>query len=183
MFTPTRAYTQAELFVPLFVPPASSDGPIYSSFKARPPPSAAQIAKTKSYLEIFHRKWDTLPDHIRATLSPPVPDLMPSGRVNASENSREPASNSVPAYSSSDEDDNEEVTTPSTFDASMVKDAIKRHLQKFSFYTHPSLQMATYIVLLNQLDQGVDLPGVHGINRSNATSRGQRRLQGRQKDQ
>ncbi|KAJ9122981.1 hypothetical protein QFC24_004019 [Naganishia onofrii] len=132
MFTPTRAYTQAELFVPLFVPPVSSDGPIYSSFKARPPPNAAQIAKTKSYLEIFHRKWDTLPDHIRATLSPPVPDLMPSGRVNASENSREPASNSVPAYSSSDEDDNEEVTTPSTFDASMVKDAIKRHLQKYS---------------------------------------------------
>jgi hypothetical protein len=33
--------------------------------------------------------------------------------------------------SSSDEDEGEQVTTPLTFDASAVKDAIKRHLQAY----------------------------------------------------
>lgn len=116
MSSPTPRYTQAELFVPLYVP----KGPIYSSFKSGPVPKPAPDMEKNCYLYvpcftssihlaelplikvsysvsgILHKKWDTLPEYLRARLIPPPPESMPSGNTNVSEDYCTPAFNVPP---------------------------------------------------------------------------------------
>ncbi|KAJ9119151.1 hypothetical protein QFC22_003642 [Naganishia vaughanmartiniae] len=81
---------------------------------------------------MLHKKKDCLPEQVRDCIYPPVPDLIPSGTINASNEDPSTPAYNAPGNSSSDEDDDEEVVTPVAFDAFMVKDAIKRHLQIYS---------------------------------------------------